>query len=400
MLGQMMDPPPHIPQHLVFDFDFFKPEGSDDIHLAWKRLHEVAPSIFWTPRNGGHWVATRAADIEIMQTDFSRFSNKQMTLPILPTPYPLLPVALDPPDHSAFRLLIAPAFAPAATRKLTEKARDIAIELTEQIAPRGYCEFVGEFAKILPIVVFLSIFDLPPEDRSVLVPLGEDIVRSFDAAKKVAAYGAVAKYLTQWIERRTREPGTDLMSRIVHGSVNGRPLTDAEKLGLCALVLSAGLDTVAGMLTYSIGYLAGRPDLRRELIEHPELIPVAGEELMRRHGLSNTARQVLHDIEYHGILFKQGDMIQLPRALYSLDERLIPDPMSVDFHRPQPVPNATFGAGIHKCVGAMLARGEMRVFLEEWLKRIPDFQIKPETKLKGSSGMVIGAISLELIWNS
>ena len=399
MLDKTVDRPSHVPQALVHDFDFFNPSGSDDVHLAWKRLHEVAPPIFWTPRNGGHWIATRARDIEAIQTDPARFSNAQMTLPVLPTPYPLLPVTLDPPHHAAFRMLIAPAFAPAATRKLADKAREVSIELINGFAPRGHCEFVGDFAKILPIVVFLSIFDLPPEDRDILLPWADAIVRNSDATAKIAAYGNIAVYLTAWIERRTKEPGTDLVSKIAHAEIGGRKLTGPEKLGMCALVLVGGLDTVAGILSFSIRYLAERPDLRQELIDDPALIPAAAEEQKRRHGLPNTARVVKEDVEYEGIVFREGDMIQLPRLMYNMDERAIPDPMTVDFHRPQPVPNATFGNGIHKCVGSMLARAEMRVFLEEWLQRIPDFRIRPGFNPRTVSGMVIGIESVELVWN-
>jgi cytochrome P450 len=145
--------------------------------------------------------------------------------------------------------------------------------------------------------------------------------------------------------------------------------------------------------------LAEHPVQRQELIDKPELIPDAIEEMMRRYGLPNTARMITHDFEYKGILFCAGDMIQLPKVLYNLDERVVDDPLTVNFHRPQPVANATFGAGPHKCPGGPLARNEIRVFLEEWLKRIPNFRLKPGFKARTMGGMVNGIESVELVWD-
>jgi len=392
--------PPHVPPRLVVDFDFFHPPGGEeDIHLAWRRLHDFAPDIFWTPRNGGHWVATRAEDIEVMQLDHQRFSHAQFMLPAHPLPFPPLPLNLDPPEHGPMRALISPALSPRAVQKLTETARATAIELIESIAPRGRCEFVGDFAKVLPIVVFLRIVDLPAADRETLLPWADVVVRSPDPAAKMEANRSIAAYLTQWIQRRAQAPGEDLISRIATAQVNGRPLTPPEVFGLCSLVLVGGLDTVAGMLAFSARYLAEHPEQRRELIERPELMPAAIEELMRRHGLPNTARLITQDFEYKGVSFRKGDMIQLPKVLYNLDERKIPDPLKVDFHRPLPIPNATFGNGPHKCPGGPLARNEMRVFLEEWLKRIPDFRIRPGFKVRTMGGMVNGLQTLELEWD-
>lgn len=392
--------PDHVPAELVYDFDFFcPPGGGDDIHLAWKRLHGQAPDIFWTPRNGGHWIATRAEDIDVMQLDYKRFSHANFMLPKHDLPFPPVPLNLDPPEHTPLRQLIAPALSPKAVQALTETARATAIELIEKLAPQGHCEFVGDFAKVLPIVVFLGIVDLPSEDREFLLPLADVIVRSPDPQAKLEANRQIAGYLTKWIQLRTKEPGTDLISKIAHAKVQGQPLTSPEVFGLCSLILVGGLDTVAGMLTFIARHLAENPEHRLELIEHPELMPVAIEEMMRRYALPNTARLITHDFEFKGIHFKKGDMVQLPKTLYNLDERKIDDPLIVNFHRKQPVPNATFGAGPHKCPGGALARNEVQVFLEEWLKRIPDFRIKPGSQIRTMGGMVNGLEALELVWD-
>ena len=391
--------PSHVPTHLVYDFDFFNPPGgAEDVHLAWKRLHDVAPDIFWTPRNGGHWIATRADDIDVIQADSERFSNKFFVLPVLPLPYPPLPLSLDPPEHAPVRALISPAFSPKAIQHLTEKAREVAITLIDRIAPDGRCEFVGDFAKVLPVVVFLETVGLPPEDRKLLLPLADMIVRNSDKVTKFDAHAKINEYLMSWIERRKRQPGEDLISKIASAQIKGRPITTTEVFGLCSLLLIGGLDTVAGVLSFAALYLAERPELQAEIAADPDIIPAAIEELMRRHGLPNTARTVARDLEYKKIFFKEGDMIQLPRVLYNLDERKIKDPLKVDFHRPEPVPNATFGGGAHRCPGSMLARSEMRVFLEEWFKRIPSFQVAPTFKKRTMSGGVNGIETVDLVW--
>ena len=392
--------PSHVPEHLVHDFDFFSPPGGDvDIHLAWKELHSVAPPIFWTPRNGGHWIATRAEHIEVIQTDSARFSNQQFTLPVIPLPFQPLPLGLDPPAHAPIRALIAPGFAPKAVQGLAARARQVAVELIENLAPRGQCEFVGDFAKVLPIVVFLGMMGLPEEDRELLLPWADAVVRTSDPAAKLEAHRRLAQYLNQWIETRTRQPGNDLISKIAHSRVAGRPITSQEVLGLCLLVMLGGLDTVAGMLSFIALYLAERPELQETLTARPEILPAAVEELMRRHGLPNTARMVADDLEYAGVSFAKGDMIQLPRALYNLDEAKIDRPLEVDFDRPTPVPNATFGNGIHKCPGANLARQEIQVFIEEWLKRIPRFALRPGFTKRTMSGGVNGIERVDLVWN-
>ena len=398
-MSALAERPSHVPESLVYDFDFFNPPGgADDIHLAWKSLQDRAPDIFWTPHNGGHWIATRADDIEVMQADPERFSNRFFVLPVLPLPFPALPLGLDPPDHAPMRALISPAFSPKAAQGLTERARAVAKDLIERLAPQGRCEFVGDFAKVLPIIVFLSMLDLPEEDREILLPLADTVVRSADKAVKLEAHRSIAEYLMGWVKRRTENPGTDLMSKIATASIKGRPITTQEIFGLCSLLLVGGLDSVAGLLSFIAVYLAEHTQLRRELKENKDCMPAAIEELMRRHGLPNTSRVVAHDLEYKGIRFKKDDMVQLPRVLYNLDERKISDPLHVDFGRPQPIANATFGGGVHKCPAAILARNEIRVFLEEWLERIPSFHLAPGFRKTTMGGGVNGIQAVELAW--
>lgn len=392
--------PPHVPQHLIVDFDYFHPPGADqDVHLVWKRVQETAPRIFWTPRNGGHWVATRAEDIKAIYTDWQRFSNKNYLIPKHPNPYRSLPTGVDPPEHTTYRGVLMPAFVPAAIVELEETAREIAISLTETLKPRGECEFVSEFSRILPIVVFLKMAGLPEKERFTLLPWVDEITRGETFEARQAGYQKMAAYVEGWVNDRRANPRADLISRMVNAQVFGRTMLHEEAMGMCVQVLFGGLDTVASMLSFTARFLAQNPGHRRRLIEDPTIMRTAIEELIRRHGLANTGRMVAEDLDYNGAPLRKGDMIQLPNVLYGLDEALVENPTEVDFDREWPIPHATFGIGAHVCPGAVLARREMKVFLEEWLRRIPDFQIKPGTRPVTASGIVNGVLSLELSWD-
>jgi cytochrome P450 len=395
--------PDHIPPELVRDVDFFNLPGADeDVHLAWRRLQQEAPAVFWTPRNGGHWIATRAEDIEAIQLDHERFSMAQLSLPRPPNAggARAIPISLDPPEHWPFRKLLQPAFLPRAVDKLEDGVRSTAIALIDAIAPRGRCEFVGDFATQLPITVFMDMMDLPHADIERIRPLADAATRSPDPAERAKASGGMAAYVMDYVKARREEPGDDLISFIGKGEVEGRPMTFQETLSMAVLLMFGGLDTVASMLGFVALFLARNPRHRRQILAEPENIPNAVEELIRRHGLVNTTRLITGDFEFAGAPLRKGDQIQLPNALVGLDERRITDPLTVDFHRERPIKHAAFGNGPHTCPGAILARRELKVFLEEWLKRIPDFEVEPGQTPRFAVGMVNTVTWLPLVWKA
>ncbi|CAB3722352.1 cytochrome P450 [Paraburkholderia rhynchosiae] len=391
--------PAHVPPKLVVDVDIYNPPGAgDDYHLALKRLHDDGiPDIFWTPRNGGHWIATRGDDIYQIFKDYENFSSKQLTVPLVEHA-PLPPIFFDPPVHTNYRALIAPAFMPQAISKLEEKAREMAIELIEGFYQKGEVEFVSGFAQHLPIGIFMNMVALPAEDRDYLLGLADQMVRPDSSERKLAALGAIFEYLGVKIAERRANPGDDLISRIVQSRIDGRALTDQELKGLCGLVLIGGLDTVASAMGFIANFLAKSPAHRKELIEHPELTQKAVDELLRRFPVVNQGRRITHDFEYKGVQMKEGDMIIIPTTLHGLDDRKFNDPLTVDFSRPTPI-HSTFGNGAHRCPGSFLARVELKVFLQEWLKRIPDFRVKAGEKA-GVHGGVNGTLyHLPLEWD-
>lgn len=398
-MPQTVAVPDNVPPELVVDFDFYSLAGkAEDIQMAWAELHK-GPDIVWTPHYGGYWIATRAADIQVMQVDHEHFSHNEFDIPLNPGRMKSIPLSLDPPDHTPYRKLLMTGFTPQKVRQYSEVARETAQALVATLKPRGECEFIDDFAKVLPINVFLTMMGLPLDDREFLLPRAEIAVRSNDIELKAKSQGELIAYLMGHIEARKANPQDDLLGMIVNGEIGDRPLTPPEVLAMSILVLVGGLDTVASQLGFVAHFLAKSPSHRHELVENPKLAQVACEEFLRRYGLPNTARELTGDYEYKGIRFKKGDMIQMPKCLYGLDDRINANPTVVDFHRkPSEIKHAAFGAGPHVCPGNVLARRELIIFLEEWLPAIPDFEVDPERPAEFAAGSVNGVDKLYLKW--
>jgi len=390
--------PDHVPPHLVRDFDYFTFARDDsDIHRAWKRLHEE-PRLFWTPHHGGHWVATRAADLKLMYADHERFTSNHQSIPRAQQ-FLFPPVEIDPPRHAQYRSLVFSAFSPNAIDALKIRARELTVGLIEGFRNRGECEFYADFALQMPIGIFLSIVELPDTDRLKMIGWAEKATRASDLAEIETAFGAAWAYLDEKFSERRASPGNDLISRLTQAKIDGVGLTHEELLGFGSVILFGGLDTVASTLGFITRHFAAHPAERRRLTASPELIPRAVDELFRRFAITNMARGVVSDMEYEGVWLKKGDPILLPTVLYNLDEAVYPRPFDLDFDRPDAAYQLGFGWGAHRCIGITLARTELRVFLEEWLGRIPEFTVPPGGTVEVRTGKVNAVTRLPLVWD-
>ena len=390
--------PAHVPPERVRDVDLYNlPGADDDVHLAWKKVQDENPDIFYTPRYGGYWIVTRASLLDQIWPDHERFSSRHISIPRIEGAAPQLPIETDPPVHQHFRAPVSVALSPKAVRILTDRARALAIELIERLRPKGGCEFVHEFAAHLPMEIFLSIVDLPSKDREWLIARAEIMTRGGKVEDKQRALQEIFGYLEEWIRQRREHPGEDLLSRILQIRIGDRPITHEEALSECALVLFGGLDTVAGTMGFIARFLARNPEHRRLLARQPDLIPHAVEELLRRHSIPTISRVLTRDVTIGGVTMKAGDFVQLTTVFHGLDERAWPRPLEVDFGR-DVREHMAFGKGVHKCPGSNLARSEIRVFLEEWLKRIPEFSIAPGDRSVTATGAVAGVLHLPLVW--
>jgi cytochrome P450 len=392
--GATVPVPDHVPPGAVVNFDVYEPPGLQaGFHQAWLTLQKAGvPDLVWTPCNGGHWLATNGRDIAEFIADYEHFSSRIMQVPrersIGNSP---IPGSLDPPVQVPFHAVVGATLSARAVEAMEGSVRQLARTLVDATIAAGGCEFVSQFALVLPLTIFMRQADLPTSDLGRLRQLVEEKVRPSGKMSAGDVMRALAEYLDPYITQRMAHPRNDLISRLVSGKVFGRSITHDEATRLCSQALVAGLDTVAGVLAFTTLFLARTPALRQRICNDPSLIPAAVEEFLRRFPLVAQAREVVADYRHNGILLKKGDLIVLPTMLHGLDERCFSNPMEINLARPRAV-NSTFGQGPHRCPGSFLARAELRIFLEEWIPRVGPFKVGDEQAVKFQSG-VVGTLS-------
>lgn len=390
-------PLPDVDDGLIIEFDLFDVQPVDgDLHAGWKQWH-AAPDLFYTPLHGGYWVATRADAIAEIMRDNARFSNHGVALMRDREGARFIPGELDPPVHTAFRTVLNPETSPRRVREFEESSRQLCIDLIEGIQTDGACEFRSAISERMPIYNFLTFMGLPLGDAEVLLPPSSTIARNHDMAAFAAAMAELHVYADARIDERLAAPVDDFISRLLSAQIDGRSITREEVRVTILNVMLGGLDTVTGSMGFFFNFLARNPDHRQQLCEQPDLIPEAIEELLRRHAIFNTGRLVKEECEFNGVTLRKNDLVLLPSALHNLDERRFPDPMRVDFDRKDGA-HITFGVGIHRCLGSNIARAQLKILLQEWLKRIPDFAIAPGGVVKAQSGRANSVTQLPLVW--
>jgi cytochrome P450 len=394
--------PGHVPPDRVRDYDVYQPSApGTDYFAGLACLRAEAPPIFWTRNNGGHWVATDSNLVREMLRDSDRFSSHVLVVPRANNPpgRGFVPIHLDPPEHTQYRAHLSLALSRKQVHEMTEGIRSFTIGLIEELQPRGACDFVADFAFHMPIRVFLRLVDLPEEHRLGL--LAEVSKMIHPGGDKAAAVRQLMEYLAPVVAARRADPGDDLISWLSVREVHGVRMSEADLLSMCTLLLIGGLDSVANTLGFVARFLADNPAHRRRLIEEPAIVSRAVEELLRRFPTvqAGNGREVVHDTELGGITLKRGDVVMAPTSIMNFGALDYNNPLEVNFDRPVPAVG-TFGHGPHKCPGANLARTEITIFLQEWLKRIPDFQVKPGAKVDFVSGVNISYAELPLVWKN
>jgi cytochrome P450 len=326
---------------------------------------------------------------------------------IVPTepdpPYKWIPVMLDPPDHTKWRHLLGEYFSPGRVKGLRDEQQRLAAELIDGLIGEGRCDFVAQISRVFPSTVFLTIMGMPVEDLDKFLAWEDIILHQSGVGEEVNAarlegMGHVMGYFSNLIQQRreNRDPDADdIVSKAIDWAIDGEPINDLELLNCLLLLFMAGLDTVSNQLSYAMLHLASHPTDRARIIAEPALIPKAVEEMLRAYPIVQTARKATQDMDFHGCPVKAGDMASFPLALAGRDEAVYEDARRVDLDRGV-TRHLSFGGGPHRCLGSHLARQEMVVILEEWHKRIPDYELAEQAKEHG--GQIFGLDSLNLTW--
>ena len=397
------------------------PNGCPVVHLDvsptlevgsyWHKADELRETgqIFFNTMAQGYWMFTRYDEVREIYQHPELFSSESIT-PWDPEPaYRFVPTQIDPPEHSKYRQLLSRWFAPAAVNEASPAARAICQRLVAQVAPRGGCDFVAEFAMRFPTEVFLTVIGLPASDADLFVPWVEDFFRGFggDVAQQEAmgqALAAMRQYWVDALETRRGEPVRregDLASHLLHATLDGEPLDEAVILDILTVLVLAGLDTTRGELGYLFRHLATHPDDRHRLVAEPELIPSAVEETLRLYTIIfGDGRKVARDVEFHGCPLRKGDMVYGLVAGANRDPRVYD--CADEFVLGRTANNHLgFAAGPHRCLGAHLARRVMQIAVEEWLKVIPDFRVATDAPLvERGGGSMMTLLALPLAWEA
>jgi len=321
--------------------------------------------------------------------------------------HPLIPLQVDPPEHAKYRRALDPEFGPRKIAELDTEARALVNRIIDDFAPAGRCDFHEAFATPLPSTLFLAMMGLPQSDLTTFLRWRDNTIRpdvdplDIEAATRIRqeTSHAITEYFEQAIAERRANPDDRLLSRIVHGEVDGRPYTQAELLGMCHLLLLGGLDTVTATLDCFIVHLARHPDERRALVDDPQRSASVVEELLRWESpVQLVPRVVAQDVTLSGVTIEKGTHAVILIGAADMDEDAFPDPDAVDFDREQNR-HLAFGGGPHRCLGSHLARFELKVALEEFHRRIPDYRLAEGVEIRYSPG-IRQAEQVPLVWDA
>lgn len=393
--------PDHVPPELIRQAGIiYSPEFLADPYKFFAGMHEKFPPIFYDVGPFGNaWVLTKHEDALFALRHAEYFSNEDATpFPRDPEDYfYFIPIEVDPPEHRKYRNIVDPIVSPQGVLKLEERIRALANELIDDIIDKGECEFDEAFGRPLPVLVFLDLMGLPRDMCDTFVSWAMALLHSNDRAIMGQTLKTIGDYLKTAIADKKANPDDGLVSRIVHAEIDGKPISEKEAFGFATFLFIAGLDTVFATLNNMWLWLARNPERRQEIIDNPENINAQVEELLRVFSVTFSGRTVAQDIEMHGVQLKKGDKITSILPACNFDPDVFPNPTEVNFHRPKKIILA-FTVGVHSCMGAHLARLEIKIALQEWLKRIPDFKVKPGAETIYRPGGVIGPESVPLVW--
>jgi linalool 8-monooxygenase len=377
----------------------------DDVHLENPDLYTsgIPQEIFtqmrredpvhWNPETGGRgfWCITKYDDVTAISKNPRLFSSARehgghrmfdenvvgvAGVGVEETEAPM--ISMDPPEHNRYRRMVTQGFTTPRLQVLETRIRERVTTLLDRLGDRRECEFVSEVAAELPVQVLAELMGVPQEDRMKLFDWSNSLIAEDDPelrkqpAETAADMRNMAEYAAKLWDERLANPGSDLISMLVHSRIEGEVMTKERYLGTFILLVAAGNETTRNSISGGLITLAEFPDERRKLAENPALLESAATEIVRYVSpIMHMRRTAIADTEIRGKKIRQGDKVILWYVSANRDEDVFTDSFRFDVTRAEP-PHVGFGIGQHYCLGARLAELQLRIFFGELLKRYPN----------------------------
>ena len=357
-------------------------------HALFKRLRAEAP-VFWNSSafGDGFWVVSRHKDVWDISLDQATFSSARRTVfmrevaPEEDLGVRQQMVNMDPPLHTKYRRLVNLGFSPKMTNRLEPAIRKMANEIIDGVAARGECDFVVDVAAELPLQVIVEMMGIPQEDRQRVFDWSNRMIGTEDPEYsgsemegKIAAM-EMFQYAHALAEDRRAHPRDDLATVLTQAQVEGEKLTESQFNNFFLLLMVAGNETTRNTISGGMLALCEHPDQRRRLLADPSLMPTAVDEMVRWVSpVMNFVRTATRDVEVHGTKVREGERVTVWYPSANRDEDVFTDADTFDVGR-TPNDHLGFGIGPHFCLGANLARLEIRIMFEELLRRLPDIDL-------------------------
>lgn len=383
------------------DYDIFDPQYVNDPYGIWETLRQTCP-IAHTDRWGGSWLPTTYEDVTAIARDIETFPSGNGIAVVPPPdamvngsqpallPYGVPPISSDPPLHTWTRRLILPWMSPQRTLSYEAMTRDLCHRLIDGFIDRGEADAAADYAQQIPVRVIAHILGVPESMSDTFTGWVRDVLEfAYDEDRRMRGMTGVINFFQEALTQRRATPGDDLISELLHTEIEGEKIEDTVIMGMSALLLIAGVDTTWSSIGSSLWHLATHPEDRDRLIREPDLMPTAIEELLRAYSPVTMARRLGDDVEYKGCPMKAGERILMNFPGANRDPAVFENPNEVILDRAVNR-HVAFGAGIHRCAGSNLARMELRISIETWLQRMPDFEVSDPEGVTWAGGQVRG----------
>ncbi len=396
----MTDKP--LVQDFASDWDHTDPKWVADPYPIWEDLRKRCP-VAHTDRYGGGWFPVTHAGVSAVAKDTEHFTSRTVVIgngrpgeEDMPAPIGVAPpISSDPPFHAIARRIMLPALSPAAVNALEPQIRALCVELLDKIGDRELINAGSEYSQFISVGVIKQLLGFPPDDEDLFREFVHIVLEGVDhpQEQRIEEFEPIEAYFTKQIEDHQENPRDDLTSYLLNVEIEGQKLAPEHVFGTMVLTLIAGIDTTWSAIASSLWHLSTHPDDLARLVNEPDLMPVAIEEFLRYYAPVTMARLVKEDMQYLGCPMKKDDWILLGFPAANRDPSVFPDAGKFIIDRAENR-HLAFGLGIHRCAGSNLARTELRVAVEEFIKRFPRFELSDPGAVTWSIGQVRGARNL------